>query len=357
MVTKIKNPRVEVKVYSDETITINDRAEDVDDDLHVDVEIEKTLKEDPNDATITIYNLNESYRKKLSDSSDQYAPIEVYMTPGGEPEKFVLAFNGEIDTVKNRFLNPGHETVIHCTSQQENHRSLPFSKTYKKGTKISAIVSDMVNAVNLPKGNIADIPNTEILISESFSGPAFPLLQRYVFDMGMYCYITDGRLSITDSEEIQNPTITSINPDFFTSDPEQTSRVDKAAIAQKTVTESRNVNSFAKQPRRKKRTKTTKIIGENDYTSYDAIDKTIEGIEITHLLLPALNPDDIFPYNDKLYRVKQVYHFASNGFSGPWETDIEADIYEDQSGDLRTRIEAEKGFLVDVPASELRGQS
>lgn len=349
--TVLKNPRVEIKVYSTDTITINNRDDDPDETVFVDFEIEKSLDEEPNSATLHIYNLNESTRQLLVNSEDQFAPIEIYITPGGLPEKFVLAFGGEIETVENHFINPGHETVIRCTSQQENHRSFPFSATYKKGTLISDIVDDMITAVNLPRGEIESIPDTEILISESFSGPAFPILQRYVFDMGYYAYITDGKLSVTDAEERANPTVTEINPDLFLSYAEPTKRVDKTAITMKTVTTARDVNPFAKQ--RRKRTKDTKIVGENDYATYQAIDKTIEGINFLMLCLPGVNPDDIIPYDEKLFRVKQVRHSGSTDFGGDWETEIEADVYEDQSGDLRTRIEAEKGFLVDVPASLL----
>lgn len=355
MVVKIKNPRIEIKIFATDTITINDREQSQDDDLFVDFDIEKTLDDEPNTATLVIYNLNESTRANLVNSEEQYAPIEVYITPGGLPDKFVFAFGGEVDTVTNAFTNPGHETVIQCTSQQENHRSLPFSKTYKKGVRIGNIVNDMIDAVNLPRGNIESIPDTEILISESFSGPAFPILQRYVFDLGMYAYIIDGKIHITDIYEIANPTVVDINPDFFLTNAEQTKRVDKMTIAMKTVTENRAVNPFAKQ-RRKKR-KDTKVVGENDYATYQAIDKTIEGIRFTMLCLPDVNPDDIIPYNDSLYRVKQVYHSGSTDFGGDWNTEIEADVYEDQGGDLSTRIEAERGYLVEVPASELRGQN
>lgn len=357
MVVKIKNPRIEIKVFATDTITINDRTQDIDDDLFIDFEIEKSLDDEPNTATLTIYNLNESTRANLVNSEEQLAPIEVYITPGGLPEKFVFAFGGEVETVRNQFANPGHETTIHCTSQQENHRSLSFSATYKKGVRIDAIVEDMLKAVNLPRGNIADIPSTEILISESFSGPAFPILQRYVFDMGMYAYIVDGKIYITDSYEIVNPTITDLNPDLFTIKPEQTKRVDKMSIAMKTVTQNREVNPFAKQPRRRKKTKETKVVGKNDYATYQAIDKTIEGIRFGMLCIPDVQPDDIIPYDDTLYRVKQVYHSGSTDFGGDWHTEIEADVYEDQTGDLRTRIELERGYFEETPSSELRGQN
>jgi hypothetical protein len=355
VVVKIKNPRIEIKIFATETITINDRSQDPDEDLFIDCEIEKSLDEEPNTATLTIYNLNESTQQNLVNSEEQWAPIEIYITPGGLPEKFVFAFGGEIETVENLFVNPGHETTIHCVSQQENHRTLTFRNTYKKGTRIGDIVNDMIEAVNLPRGNIESIPNTEILISESFSGPAFPILQRYVFDMGMYAYIIDGKIHITDAYEIANPTVSSLNPDLFVTHPEPTKRIDKMAIAMKTVTESRDVNPFAK--RRKRKTKETKVVGKNDYVAYQAIDKTIEGIHFITLCAPDVNPDDIIPYDDKLFRVMKISHDVSTDFGGEWNTEIEADVYEDQGGDLRTRIEAERGYLVEVPASVLRGQN
>lgn len=355
MVTQIKNPRVEIKVYQDETLVLNDRTVSVDDDLHIDFEIEKSLNEEPNDATITIYNLNEATRSKLVDSSNQYSPIEIYITPGGFPETFVLAYSGEVNECRNHFLNPGHETVLWCTSEQENHRSLFFNKEYEAGTSYRTIIDDMITAINLPRGFIETIPDQEILMSESFSGPAFPILQRYVFDMGLYAYILDGKILITDREEHGNPTVFNINEDFLLQTPQATSRVDKQTIMQRTVTQARSVNPFARQRKRRKKTKTTKVNGDNGYTEYEATDKTIEGMDFTILCIPGVQPDDIIPYDNRLFRVRQLMHYGDN-YGGSWTTELTTDVYDDLTGDLRERVELEKGFLVDVPKSLIGGE-
>lgn len=323
--TTILNPRIELQIIGDETIVINDRGQDSSLDLYIDFDIDKDLDEESNEATLTIHNLSDTTRAKLVDSTNQYAPIEIYLTPYTSTEH-VLAFKGEIETVKNKFMRPGHETSIVCTSQNENHRSFYFGKTYSKGTTIEDILNDMIAEINLPKGDISTLPSDKILFGESFSGPAFPILRRYAHDLGYYAYVLDGTLNLTDLYEHPSPTNHEITSDQLLSSPEETTRIDRAKIDIKTSALFRNVSANAKRIKYKKALKQIKQFGGSEYVEYEAVDKIIEGLDFEIFLQPDINPDNIVEYNNTKYRVQSVSHYGNN-YAGDWTTSIESDFY------------------------------
>lgn len=324
--SQVKNPRCEIQIIGETTITINDRNEDASKDLYVDFSIDKDIEEEANEAELTIYNLSEKTRKQLVDSTNQSTPIEIYLTPYSS-QNHSLVFKGEIETVKNRFDRPGHSTMIVATSQNENHRSFYFDRTYEAGTLIGTIVNDMVDAIGLPRGDFATVPTEKLLFAESFSGPAFPILRRYALNFGIYAYIIDGKLNFTDVYEITAPTQFEITSDILLSSPEDTTRIDRQRIDIETSALMRNVSANAKKVSNKKRLKTIRRVGGSEYVNYEAVDKIIEGKDFELFLQPGIDPDTIVEYSNTQYRVQRVSHYGNN-YAGDWITAIETDLYK-----------------------------
>ncbi|MCP4539027.1 MAG: hypothetical protein GY832_17975 [Chloroflexi bacterium] len=322
---QLVNPRMTVKVFGIEDISISDPFMEFD--------ITKDLDEEPNEAEVYIYNLSEGTRQAIQNAYNQSAPIEIHLTPSGVDE-LVMAFRGEIDAVKSRPTRPGWETYLRCTSQKDNHRAFFVDqKTFKKGTPIADIVNFFVDTIGLPK--IMDtIPTTGILLSESFSGPAFPLLRRYCDDLGMYAYILDGVLHVSSIYDVLDPTVYTIDKTHLLATPEPTTRTDDEAVQMKTIFEAVSPDIVAKQNRRrKKRSKTIKVFGENDYADYTAVDTLIEGMDFECLLQPDVQPDQIVGTNtDALdgleYRVTEVNHRGTTEDFSEWTTELKTDLYE-----------------------------
>lgn len=324
------NPRIEIDVVSDVRFTIKD--------LHIDFEIHKDLSEEPNECELTIYNLGPSTRAMLSNSLLQSTPIEVYLTPAGKAEKIatplridmVKTFRGEIDDVRHRRARPGYETRIVATSQKENHRAFMFGpKTYAKGTPASLIIADLVLAVGLtPAIDPATLPATPILIAQTLSGPAFPLLQKFCYDVGLYAYINDGVCYVTSTYSPPRPNPKFLFRAYFLESPSLTTRLDEMDIEMRTIVEATTINPFAAL--RKKKNKRAKVVGANDYIEYQAVEKEIAGVDYTLLLQPDLNPDDLVTPVDyleligKIGRIREVSHYGDN-HGGDWTTEALTD--------------------------------
>lgn len=337
----LKNPAIEIDVKSDDEFTIKGGNNG----LYVDFEIHKDLSEEPNEAEVTIYNLSQSTRSKLSNSTLQSTPIEIFLTETGKSsdtketsrDDMVLAFRGEIETVVSRRARPGYETRIVATSQKENHRAFYFGpKTYAKSTPISQIINDLISAVGLHCEKLSTgpsaIPDTPIILAHTLSGAAFPLLRRICEDIGCYAFISDGVLRISNYNAPPVTTATQLHAVNFLETPSLTTRMDEEGIAMTTVVEMTSVNPFARI--KKKKNKRAKVVGENDYVEYDACEKEITGVDYVLTCFPDIKPDDLVTVADyteligKTTRVREVHHYGSN-YGGEWTTELFTDDIEE----------------------------
>ncbi|MBV6340983.1 baseplate hub protein [Candidatus Magnetobacterium casense] len=342
---QIVNPRVEVRIFgATDTITIKD--------LFMSVAITKDLEDEPNEADLTVYNLAAATRAQLVDADSHAAPVEIYLTPSGIDE-LVLAFRGEVDNVHHRNMRPGYETTIHCTSQQLNHRSKYIDKkTFAAGTSVSAIVDFFVKEISLPS-QIETLPSQNIILSQSFNGPAFLLLHRFVNDFGMFAFILDGVLHISSVDAPNDPQGISIDPNMLLTAPESTLRTDAERIQRML-----NFDIDYKDPVKKKRRRKTKVrkvaglykgataSGADDYVEFEAVDTEIRGYDFTLLMQPHLQPDNLIHFNtdelkNKLHRITVVRHFGNNENFSDWTTELETQEYIDDDGDILAGLNLE----------------
>lgn len=231
-------------------------------------------------------------------------------------------------------------SVINCTSQKINHREFFFQKTYAAGTYDDDIINDLVAEIGLPRGNFFEIGVSTTILSKTFSGPAYELLQRFMYDRGMYCYILDGKIYCTMVAVHEVDNIKSLNDYIYTSDPEPVTRNVRNLIEMKAIIETtgRIPDIFKenyKKNRRRRKKKKKKIItyGENDYVEFEAVDQQVDGMVFNLLAAPDINPDDMVSHGGILYRVHKVEHSADNA-GGEWDTTVHTDIYNDTGGDF-----------------------
>lgn len=327
---QLKNPKAKISVRIDGAFV------DIEDsDLYF--SIDKDLSEEPNEAEFIIHNLKADTRGMLSEAARQEAPVEFYATTIKEPEgAYKLSFAGEIDNVKHDNLRPGFETRILCTSQKRNHREFWFQKTYSSGTFADEIISDLLDAIGLPKGNAWESSRDSILLSKTFAGPAYELLQRFMFDRAMYCYIMDGKIYSSLVSVAPSGIVKSMNDYVMAGDPEEVVRSARNLIEMKTVIEvtGRLPDALKANSRRKRRRKKNiETYGKNDYVQYEAVEQDIPGYIFPLFHQPDINPDDIIGYGGLLYRTIKVHHEGQT-FGGQWDTTITTDIYDDTGGDF-----------------------
>ena len=343
--SRLKNPKCALRIYGASDILIQD--------LDVVFDISKDLDEEPNEATITIHNLSENTRNQIIDPAIKDTPIEVLLTPFGS-EDLIVAFVGEVDKVTNTPLHPGFETRLDCSSQKWQHRSKYVEqKTYPMGTPITTVVNDFVDVINLP-AQVEQLPPTGLLLAQSFSGPAFPLLQRFVYDFGRFCYILDGTMHISSVFTPLNPITVPISDSILVTMPNEIERSDAIEVELKTVNEMTNVDPLRRLTRKEKKVikKLTRLRKKletatpgsqreadltaalqeamperEDLVQVDAVDTVIHGIECDTLCLPTLQPDNIVEFeNGKQYRVQTVDHFGETPYDAT--THFTADDYD-----------------------------
>ena len=346
------NPAMRLNIIMDQVITIPD-------DFDMMFDISKDLDEEPNSAEVIIYNLNESNRKKLITASHESAPIEIYLTRAGVDEE-VLAFAGEIESCKNIPMRPGHETRLHCVCPKPHRMAFIDQKTYPKGTPKSLIILDFLQIMGIPKEQQSVLlPTDPILLSQSFSGPAFPLLRRFCYDSALYCYINDNIIHITSVYLPDDLVSRLIYKKYMLIPPEETTRKDSIDAELRTITEAKATNPL--KAIRRKKTKNKKVVRgnpwwmrsqtvtpspvpvNNEYVEFTAVDSDIPGMDFTLLLQPDLQPDKILMFPDYLdiattmFRVREVQHYGDN-FGGDWTTEARTDVYNPTGGDLLAGI-------------------
>jgi hypothetical protein len=305
--------------------------------------ISKDLSDEPNEAVIEIYNLNSDTRTAVKAAADQYAPIEIGVSPLHSADP-VTAFVGEIETVVNRATRPGFATRVRALAQKRAHRAAYVSqKTYAAGTPKADIVNDLVTAIGLPS-EIDTIPTTGILLGQSFSGAAFPILQRFVFDFGMFCYIDNGVLHITNVYDPPNPTVVEITENMLITEPQETTRRDARDTALFTVANMTNIEPGRKKKRRKKQKTLRKelisdllarnvenVLDGSDYVEIEAVDITVPGIELECFAIPNLAPDHLITLDggETHYRVFETEMYGDDMRDGERPTTrIRADRFE-----------------------------
>ncbi len=325
--TQLVNPKIKVVVSGTTDTTIED--------LYMDFDISKDREEEPNEAILSIYNLNADTRHILADDAQQYAPIEIFCSPAGIDE-YVSAFKGEVEAVTSRALRPGYETTIECTSQSKHHSALFVdTKTFVKGTPYSNILNFFIDKVGLPKGAfvlpVVSLLPSPIKMSKSYSGPAFQLLQTVAYDAGLHVWINDGALYISDIYDPGNLAPKTIDKSILLAPPIETKNARPELIQKKSIAESTKLMS--KAARSRKKTRQQKIAAASGYVDYEAVDVTVKGIELECILQPDIQPDDMIltnadGYTGKQYRVYDVNHYGNNEDFSDWTTKIAGDIRE-----------------------------
>ena len=335
---RIINPRMEVRFLGFEDFTLTKSTPTTNKYLYMDFDIRKDFEDEPNEAEITIYNLAEGNRRRISDFAGQSAPVEIYLTPSGVDE-LVRAYKGEVDWCGHESTRPGFETTVHFTSQKEQHRSIQIDqKTFPKGTPATDVITFLINQIGMPS-ETPTLPSTPLLKAESFSGPAFVLLRRYVQYMGLHCFITDGVLKIASVFEPQNPTVYPIEKRLLLEEPEETTRISAQDVELMMNDEFSGMGKQARRNRKSKRKKKqSKLVGNSDYIEYEAVDKTIKGLSVPVLLQPDRQPDEVihlpeYPrLKDRYFRIRE-HHMHGNNYGGAWTSDLDCDEYEGAGDD------------------------
>lgn len=126
--------------------------------LRVAFDVEKVIKSEPNDATIEIYNLNDSNRDLLT--SKEYDRVELYV--GYVADSLKLIFKGDIISVINEKNDLDIITTLKCADGYKAYTQSKTMKTMSAGQTDNDFVEQALKDFKTARGDI-DLPNDRAL--------------------------------------------------------------------------------------------------------------------------------------------------------------------------------------------------
>lgn len=132
--------------------------------LAVEFSVHRTLKKEPNTAEIVIYNLNADSRARI-EALDR-VPVRVEAGYDAGASEILLGFLRKAWSVKS---GPTWETHVQSGDGENLIAKKTISKGYAKGTRVSDVVSDLVEALEVESSDALDQA-----IASATLGPDFP---------------------------------------------------------------------------------------------------------------------------------------------------------------------------------------
>lgn len=161
-------------------------------DLKVTFDIEKTLRKEPNSASLVIYNLAERTRAAL-----QKKPLQLRLEVGYETSVKQIFF-GDLRYVQSIKGRTDWITRIELGDGERAYRYARVNRSFRKGSKISDAIRDVAAQLNLSLPE--SISDTELqstfAAGVSLHGPAFNELVTLLKPYGYDASIQDGQLQI-----------------------------------------------------------------------------------------------------------------------------------------------------------------
>uniref|UniRef100_UPI00370D2E84 phage protein n=1 Tax=Orbus wheelerorum TaxID=3074111 RepID=UPI00370D2E84 len=126
--------------------------------LKITFDVTKTISSEPNDANITIYNLNQNSRNLIT--SKVYDLVELFVSYRDDDLRMI--FKGEIKTVENEYSGLDIITKLKCSDGGQAYTEKVLIKTVAAGQKDSDALNDSAKSFGILKSDV-DLPNDKVL--------------------------------------------------------------------------------------------------------------------------------------------------------------------------------------------------
>ena len=173
------------------TVTSSDKSGIEVSELRIVFDITKTSKSESNSSKISIYNLNSDTAAFLEQKN-----LKVILFTGYENDQSGLSviFKGEILNSTSSKIGTERLTILHCGDSDTAINLNQYQKSYRPGTKIRTIVTDIVNTMGVivEDQNYSDIPSDSFISSYIAFGASKKILDDLIKKVGLEWYIQDG---------------------------------------------------------------------------------------------------------------------------------------------------------------------
>lgn len=193
--------------------------------LDIEFKVLRTLRAPPNRCVLNIWNLNKDHRSQLlkrnrpnpSSGKTVGVPVEIRAGYTNNTSTIFLGDLREVSSVRDR---TDWKTTLSGDDGGRAYRESRISKTFTKGTPISTVLQQCVEALNIGTGNVASfladaaiagiggtLPHTMTL-----AGNAAQQLSRLLNSMGLTWSIQNGVVAISKKGEPINLEAVLITP-------------------------------------------------------------------------------------------------------------------------------------------------
>jgi hypothetical protein len=159
-------------------------------DLHMEFEVKKDNSKEPNKGYITIFNLSDDVVNYLD--ANQRESLAVLLHAGYDGDE-KLIFSGTVEFLEDKFDDETRTTKLILGDGTLNLKTAQTSRSYRKGTRLDAVLGDLITDLKLPKGRVIDFGNNQTLQhSMAFTGTASQNLANLAQNTGSTFSVQDG---------------------------------------------------------------------------------------------------------------------------------------------------------------------
>jgi len=192
-----------------DTIEVVLDPESLDQSLDFAFSVERSLKPEPNNAEIQIWNLNPDNRSRLEELKEVGCTVEA-----GYAEKSTQIFSGTLRTVYTAQEGSDLVTNIQSGDGKKQYQQSRVNISIAKGTSNADAVQKVVKALGIGEGNLASqkakLAATPALFPAGgvLSGSASQILTRILQSIGFEWSIQEGALQVLQQKTPLGPTAT-----------------------------------------------------------------------------------------------------------------------------------------------------
>lgn len=173
-------------------------------DLRLKFVIQKTLKPEPNQVTLEVWNLSPDTRKQIQ---TKYIPVQ--LEAGYESGTQIILF-GDLRRVDHFRAGPDWVSRIRGGDGEKAARGARVQHSFRPGAKIADVGKVLVDSMKIPAGNVlqklrkGDVSGAlqEFSTGATLTGPAYEKLVGLFANMGYDLSIQDGQMQALAKDEI-----------------------------------------------------------------------------------------------------------------------------------------------------------
>lgn len=176
--------------------------------LRVNFSVEKSTSSEPNKSHVSIYNLSEDTRARLSKMSQAQVTLEA-----GYPTTIARIFNGQTRKgptgIQTGKTNTDWVTKLECGDGEAAFTEKRFKGSFGAGTPVQTVARELAKALGLGAGNLEAAMRsgnfrqgiTEYPHGVAINGRASEELVKLMTSLGLEASIQDGQLQVLRSNE------------------------------------------------------------------------------------------------------------------------------------------------------------